>query len=135
MDPSNVPTNQGPSHTQVGDVDVSDSATIVHVPDFKDAAMQLAMTSGDFAPCKKLFIESNWITSELRLHVETIFPKPGEIDIGTGVHDTQAFQNACAVLFHEGHIFASTKQLKQVATLFLEKWSVRCVQHGKKIIC
>jgi hypothetical protein len=39
------------------------------------------------------------------------------------------------LLFHEGHIFASAKQLKQVATLFLEKWSVRCVQHGKKIVC
>jgi hypothetical protein len=120
----------------VGDVDFPDSATILHVPDFKDAAMSIAITSGDFAPCKKLFIESNWITSELRRrHIETIFPKPGEIDIGTGVRDTQAFQNACAVLFHEGRIFTSAKQLKQVVTLFLEKWSMRCVQHGKKIVC
>jgi hypothetical protein len=119
----------------VGDVHVPDSTTVVHVPNFEDAAISLAITSGDFSPCKKLFLESNWITSKLRCHVKTLFPKPGEIDIGTGVRDTQAFQNACAILFHEGRIFVSTKQLRQVATLFLEKWSVRCVQHGKKIVC
>jgi hypothetical protein len=63
----------------VGDVHVPDSITVFHVPDFKGAAISLAMTSGDFAPCKKLFLESNWIPSKLRRHVEIIFPKLGKL--------------------------------------------------------
>jgi hypothetical protein len=130
MNPSNEPTNQRLSHTQVNDVP---NPIVVHFPDFKDAALSLAITSRDFAPCKKLFLDSNWITPELRRNVERFCPGRGEIDHGTGVRDTNALQKACAVLFQEGHIFASAKQLKQVTTLFLEKWSVKCVQHGKKL--
>jgi hypothetical protein len=42
--------------------------------------------------------------------------------------------DACSVLFEKGRIFSSPLQLKQVATLFLDKWGVQCAKHGKKIV-
>jgi hypothetical protein len=42
---------------------------------------------------------------------------------------------ACTVLFKVGRIFSSPMQLKQAATLFLDKWGGQCAKHGKKIVC
>jgi hypothetical protein len=43
--------------------------------------------------------------------------------------------DACSVLFKTGRIFSSSKQLKQVSTLCLDKWGGQCAQHRKKIVC
>jgi hypothetical protein len=87
-----------------------------------------------------MFLDTERITPKLHRHVESMFPGRGAIENGTGVPNKAAYQLACSVLFcsvlfKEGCIFASFKQLKQVATLFLDKWGVKkCVQHGKKIV-
>jgi hypothetical protein len=101
---------------------------VVHVPDFKDPALSLALSSGDFISCKNMFLNSDcWTTPDLRCHAESMFPAPGAIGNDTGVRDKAAFQQVCSVLFKEGHIFASPKQLNRAATLFLDKWGVKCV--------
>jgi hypothetical protein len=59
---------------------------------------------------------------------------PSTVNSGTRVRDKLAFMDACSVLFKKGRIFSSPKQLKQVASFFLDKWGGQCAQHGKKII-
>jgi hypothetical protein len=64
------------------------------------------MTSGDFVPCKNIVLDSDWITPELRRHIdESMFPGWGAIENGTGVRDKAAFQLACYVMFKKGHSF------------------------------
>jgi hypothetical protein len=60
MDPPNETANQ--HHlphdpvVQATDDPVLPSNRFIHVPDFKDPALSLAITSGDFEPCKKCFM-------------------------------------------------------------------------------
>jgi hypothetical protein len=107
----------------------------VHVPDFKEPTISVARLSGDYTVCKKIFSEADWVTPDLRRLIETLFPTGDAINSGTRVRDKVAFMNACTILFKEGRIFSSPMQLKQVATVFLDKWGSQCAKHGKKIVC
>jgi hypothetical protein len=91
--------------------------------------------SGDYSVCKKIFHEADWVTPELRRHIENLFPSCDAINSGTRVRGKLAFVDACSVLFKKDRIFSSPKQLKQVASLFLDKWGGQYSQHGKKIVC
>jgi hypothetical protein len=92
--------NQHPSEPHIEHVP---DLHVVHVPDFKDPALSLALSSGDLAPCKTMFLNSNWITPDLRRHVESlVLPALGVIKNGAGVRDEGAFQEACSVIFKEG---------------------------------
>jgi hypothetical protein len=72
---------------------------VIHVPDFKDPTLSLAITSGDFEPCKNMFHDSDWITPDLRQYVKSLFPGRDAIYNGTGVRDTVAFKRACSIIF------------------------------------
>jgi hypothetical protein len=99
-DAPNETTNQHISPNPVGHVpDAPDipAPLVVHVPDFKDPALLLAITSGDFEPCKNFFLDSDWITPNLRRHVESLFPGREAIDNGTGVRDMVSFLNELAL--------------------------------------
>ena len=110
-------------------------AHTVHVPHFKEPALALAQLSNDYTTCKTMFLDADWVTPDLRRHVESLFPSHHAIKSGTGVRDKTAFKDACSVLFATGRIFSSPTQLKQAASVFLDKWGVKCSQHGKKIVC
>jgi hypothetical protein len=126
--------NHNPTRTTAYAEYLSETFT-VHVPDFKGPALALARISGDYTVCKKIFHEADWVTLELRRHIENLYPSCDDINQGTRVRDKLAFTDACSVLFKKGRIFSSLKQLKQVASLFLDKWGGQCSQHGKKIVC
>jgi hypothetical protein len=82
MDASKESVNQHPPETHV--THVPDSQ-VVHIPDFKDPAVLLALSSGDLAQCKRMFLDSNdWITPNLCRHVESLLPAWGAIENGTG---------------------------------------------------
>jgi hypothetical protein len=133
MDLSNETHNPTPTVTYA---DHHADALTVHVPDFKQPALASALLSNDYTPCKTMFADADWITPDLRLHVESLFPSQDAITTGTGVRDKLAFKEACTVLFKKGRIFSSPKQLKQVTALFLDKWGGQCSQHRrKKIVC
>jgi hypothetical protein len=132
MDVAN--TNHNPNLLTGYSEHLSDTPT-VYVPAFKGPSLALARSSGDYTVCKKLFSDSDWVTPDLRRHIETLFPSCDSINSGTRVRDKVAFMDACSVLFKKGRIFSSQLQLKQVATLFLDKWGGQCSKHGKKIVC
>ena len=50
----------------------------------------------------------------------------------TGKRDAPAFQNACAVMFPVGRIFASSLQLQQTARKFLDQWAVSSTSSDKQ---
>jgi hypothetical protein len=77
---------------------------LVYVPDFKGPALAMARLSGDYTVCKKLFLEADWVTQDLRRHIETLFPSCDAINSGTRVRDKVAFMDACSVLFEKGRI-------------------------------
>jgi hypothetical protein len=119
MDPSNETDNPTPTVTYA---DHHAAALTVHVPDFKQPALALALLSNDYTPCKAMFADADWIThTDLRLHVQSLFPSQDAITTGTGVRDKLAFNEACSVLVKKGRVFSSPKQLRQVAALFLDK--------------
>jgi hypothetical protein len=132
MDPSNETDNPTPMVTYT---DHHADTLTVYVPDFKQPALASALLSNNYTPCKTMFADADWITPDLRLNVESLFPSQDAITTGTRVRDKLAFKEACSVLFKKGRIFSSPKQLKQIATLFLDKWGGQCSQHGKKIVC
>jgi hypothetical protein len=134
MDGSNINANANPNPSMAYAAYLSETLT-VHVPDFKGTPLSIARLSGDYTVCKKIFKEADWVTPSLRSHVEKFFPSRDAINSGTRVRDKVSFMDACFVLFKTGRIFSSPKQLKQVATIFLDKWGGQCVQHGKKIVC
>jgi hypothetical protein len=117
------------------DIDNNNPNLTVHVPDFKAPALSTARLSGDYTVCQQLFSGADWLTPDLRRHIETLFPTCDAINSGTRVRDKVAFMEACTVLFKVGRIFSSPMQLKQAATLFLDKWGGQCAKHGKKIVC
>ena len=110
----------------------------MYVPKFRDATVNSAVTDGTtmgFQIARNFLLEQNWITSDLLAHMEQYYPDQGDIAPGTGIRDPAAFQTACSFLFQKGRIYASSKQLTQVVTLFLDKWGAKSVCLGKKICC
>ena len=119
----------------------------IHVPDFRDATVESAITVGTtdaFQIARNFLQDKNWITQDLLIHMEQFYPQQGDITPGTGIRNQDAFKTACSLLFQKGpcsllfqkgRIFASSKQLTQVVTLFLDKWGAKSVCLGKKICC
>jgi hypothetical protein len=105
------------------------------VPDLKGPALALARISGDYTVCKKIFHKADWVIPELRWHIENMFSCCDDINSDTRVRNKLAFMDACSVLFKKDRTFSSPKQLKQVVSLFLDKWGGQCSQHGKRIVC
>jgi hypothetical protein len=66
MDASNKPANQHPSEPHVEHVPDLHG---VHVPDFKDPSLRLALSSGDSAPRKTMFLDCDWMTPDLWIYL------------------------------------------------------------------
>jgi hypothetical protein len=86
--------------------ELSDLLT-VHEPDFKGPALSTARLSGDYTVCQQLFSGADWLTPDLRRHIERLFPTCDVINSGTRVRDKVAFMEACTALFEVGRIFSS----------------------------
>jgi hypothetical protein len=125
MDNSNTSANHHPTEPHV-----------VPVPDFKDLELSLAPSSGNFASCKMMFLDSDWMTPTFVATWRASFLPRVQLIMTLGSVTRQLSNlQVCSALFEEGHMFASHKQLRQVASLFLNKWRVKCTHHGKKILC
>jgi hypothetical protein len=78
MGPSNETDN---TTLTVTHADHHVAALTVHVPELKQPALASALLSNDYTPCKTMFADANWITPDLRLHVESLFPSQDAIDM------------------------------------------------------
>jgi hypothetical protein len=81
MDPPNETANPTPMGTYA---DIHAEALTVHVPDFKEPVLTLALLSNDYMPCKTMFLDADWTTPDLCLHIESLFPSRDAIKNGTG---------------------------------------------------
>jgi hypothetical protein len=77
----------------------------------------------------------DWLTNGLVDEITVSFPNSNDIDPMTGARDQTRFSENCLKLFPQDRIFASEKQIEQVASMFLDAWSVVKAHNGKKIIC
>jgi hypothetical protein len=104
----------------------------VYIPDF----LAVELESGDdLIHIRDRLQCKNWLTDELVDEITGLFPTADDIDPMTGVRDQTKFTENCLKLFPKDRIFASEKQIDQVATKFLEAWAVVKAHNGKKIIC
>jgi hypothetical protein len=67
--------------------------------------------------------------------VEGLHPTKDHINLPNGERDKAVFEDNCTKLFAPGRKFASSRQLTQVAKLFLDVWAVNGASQGKKIVC
>jgi hypothetical protein len=67
--------------------------------------------------------------------VEALHPTKDRINSSNGERDKAIFEENCIKLFAPGRKFASSRQLTQVAKLFLDAWAVNGTSQGKKIAC
>jgi hypothetical protein len=65
-----------------------------------------------------------------------LFPTPTDIQVDDdNKRDPIAFQHKIAQLFPVGRIFASFKQINQIADMFLGAWAIKKTSHSKSIQC
>jgi hypothetical protein len=113
----------------------SDNNAVVSIPVFCDLYMK-KLVDGLDEP-KKLsaeMLKEDWVTDELRLEIQSLFPEPHEKD-DSGLHCHEAYKCKISILFPPGHVFASFTQLVQASKVFLDAWAIQKVHGSKKITC
>ena len=90
-------------------------------------------------PCdryKEIMKDLDWITPQLNNEILDCLPAEGDISLcGSNSRNHDAFAIAAKKLFPIGRIFASPKQLDQVADKFCSKWAVKKIHPGRYIGC
>jgi hypothetical protein len=104
----------------------------VYIPAFLAAELE---SGDDLILIRDRLQQKNWLTDELVNEITGLFPNSDDIDPSTGARNQTRFSENCSKLFSKDRIFASEKQIDQVAAMFLEAWSVVKAHNGKKIIC
>ena len=79
--------------------------------------------------------KKDWITTDLLTEIIGLYPSTTEKDPVSGKRDHAAFVAKAQLLFPKGRLFASFKQLDQVAKLFLDAWAISKVHAQSKICC
>jgi hypothetical protein len=88
----------------------------VHIPDFLAAELE---SGDDLIHARDRLQQKSWLTDELVNEITGLFPNSDNVDPMTGAD----------------RIFASEKQVDQVAATFLEAWAVVKARNGEKITC
>jgi hypothetical protein len=105
---------------------------IVYIPSFLASELQ---SGDDPLLIRDRLRQKNWLTDELVEEIIALYPKSEDVDPTTGARDQTKFADNCNKLFPKDRVFASEKQIDQVAAMFLEAWAVVKSHNGKKIIC
>jgi hypothetical protein len=131
-DASNESANQHPSKPHVKHV-LPDPCG-VHVPDFKDPELSLTLSSGDFAPCKTMFLDSDWMTPDLHRHIKSMFPALGVIENDTRVRDKELSRSLFHAMQRRTNLRLSSQTAEASSDVVPRQMGSECVQHGKKIV-
>jgi hypothetical protein len=88
----------------------------LYIPDF----LQSQLSSGNDLQTSNLYLQGrNWLTPGLVDEISSLFPTADDVNPSSGARDKDQFAINCLELFPVGRIFASYKQLDQVAKMFL----------------
>ena len=107
----------------------------IYIPSFLDV---IPVTPLPLSQLNIHLLKKNWLTPDLVCEIERCFPTKAQITIsadGDNVRDPQAFKVQATRLMPPGRIFASFKQLDQVAKLFLDAWGIQKIHTTKRIGC
>jgi hypothetical protein len=105
---------------------------ILYVPEFLESELQ---SGDDIQVINQHLMCKNWLTPGLVEEITSLFPRTADITSESGERNKEMFAVNFNQLFPKGRLFASSKQLKQVADMFLEAWAVSKSVYGKKISC
>ena len=106
----------------------------IYVPQFRKEYADLSKYPSE--SYKDIMSDLNGITPKLDAEIETSFPENGDTSLsGSNTRNHEAFALAAKKLFPIGRIFASMKQLDQVADKFCSKWAVKKTHPSKYIGC
>jgi hypothetical protein len=89
----------------------------------------------DMHSLNRELLKKDWITTDLCTEINQLYPSIAEKDPVTGKRDHAAFIVKARTLFPIGRVFASFKQLDQVAKQFLDAWAISKVHAQSKICC
>jgi hypothetical protein len=107
----------------------------VSIPEFRDMFMnQLAEGMEDPKTLSKNMLKRDWLTPDLRLEIQSLFPEAHEKD-DSGLRNHESYERKISILFPPGRVFASFTQLVQASKLFLDAWAIQKVHQSKKITC
>ena len=110
-------------------------ASVIYIPTFLAEYEQRFANGEDKDAINREIQLQDWLTTDLRKEIITLYPTAAEKDRVTGKRDHDAFQTKAKILFPVGRIFASFKQIDQVAKLFLDAWAISKVNGQSKIYC
>ena len=102
------------------------------IADFLESELQ---SGDDIQVINQRLLCKNWLTTGLVEEITSLFPMSDDITPDTGERNKEMFVINCNLLFPKGRLFASSKQLDQVAEMFLEAWAISKSLSGKKISC
>jgi hypothetical protein len=104
----------------------------VDIPDF----VEQELSTGDSLEVIRVRLQSmNWLSTDLVTEITSLLPTTGDVNPLTGERDKERFAENCLLLFPTGRVFASEKQIDQVADMFMDGWACKKCHDGKKIMC
>ena len=109
-------------------VDILAPVPTLYIPTFREELLNQTDLSHDSIHDE--FQKRNWLTSGLIKEVEALYPTKDHINSSNGERDKAIFEENCNKLFALGRKFASSRQLTQVAKLFLDAWAVNGTSQG-----
>ena len=77
----------------------------------------------------------NWLSSDLIDEITSLLPTEADVNPSNGERNKDSFAENCLLLFPKGRVFASEKQIDQVADMFMDGWAYKKSHGGKKIMC
>ena len=104
----------------------------IDIPDF----VEHELSTGDSLEDIRARLQSmNWLSADLVEEITSLFPSTAHVNALTGERDKDIFAEKCLLLFPKGRVFASEKQIDQVADMFMDGWACKKSHDGKKIMC
>ena len=98
--------------------------TTVYIPEFYEDSVNVSRNDPQLM--KKVLSQKNWITEELHREIHLLFPTADEIkNNATNERCMLSFKEKAKKLFPVGRVFASNKQLDQVASMFCSAWAIK----------
>jgi hypothetical protein len=104
----------------------------IYIPDFMESEL---LSDDPFEDIRDRIQGMNWLSTGLVNKITALYPTAADVNPQTGERDKDSFADNCLLLFPKDRIFASEKQIEQVADMFMDAWACRKAHDGKKIIC
>jgi hypothetical protein len=111
--------------------------TMAHLPIFIPDFTETELLSDDhFEDIRDRIQGMNWLSTGLVNEITALYPTAADVNPQTEEHEKDSFADNCFLLFPKDRIFASEKQIEQVADMFMDAWwACRKAHDQKKIIC